>query len=102
MNAVSKLTGNLPRRASLAAAFAVAVVLLAAPLGAAVAVNPWQGTPSATDVAPSDAPGLNVLERAEVAATAPLTKGGAVEREVGEWIPTGDGKGGGTKGSPKK
>lgn len=104
MNAVSNLTGGSPRRASLAVAFAAGVVLLAAPLSAAVAVNPWSGAPSAVaEVAPADAFGLNVVEPADKAGTpaAPvaMSKTGA-ERAVGEWNPTGGGKGGG--GSPRR
>lgn len=104
MNAVSHLTGAAPRRASLAVAFAAGVVLLAAPLSAAVVVNPWSGAPSvATEVAPADASGLNVVEPADKAgapaAPVAMNKMGT-ERAVGEWNPTGGGKGGG--GSPKK
>lgn len=103
MNAVSNLTGGSPRRASLAVAFAAVVVLLAAPL-AAVAVNPWSGAPSgATEVAPADAFGLNVVEPSDKtavpAAPVVMNKMGT-ERAVGEWNPTGGGKGGG--GSPKR
>jgi hypothetical protein len=85
-----------------AVAFAAAVVLLTAALGAA-SVNPWSGTPSAaTEVAPADASGVNVLEpvssySAPAAVKAPQS--GNTERAVGEWNPTGGGGGGG--GSPK-
>jgi hypothetical protein len=86
-----------------AVAFAAAVVLLTAALGAA-AVNPWPGTPSAaTGVAPADAPGLNVLQPADKdtvpAAAVKTPQPGDTERAVGEWNPTGGGGGGG--GSPK-
>jgi hypothetical protein len=88
----------------MALAFAAGVVLLVAPLSAAVVSNPWPGTPTgATQVAPADDSGLNVLyprDKASVA-TPPVQAPEAAntERAVGEWNPTGGGGGGG--GSPK-
>ncbi|MDY3552156.1 hypothetical protein R5W24_001236 [Gemmata sp. JC717] len=98
MNAVSKLAGGPSRRASLGAV----LVLLVAPLGAAVALNPWTGASAAPAVAPADAFGLNVTEPADKAnaPVAPVAMSKAdAERAVSEWNPTGGGKGGG--GSPK-
>jgi hypothetical protein len=101
MKVLQTLRGG--RRASLAAAFAAGVVLLVAPLSAAV-VNPWAAPAVSTQVATVDNAGVNVLEPAEKgAAPAVAVKiPGAqnAERAVGEWNPTGGGGSGG--GSPKQ
>jgi hypothetical protein len=104
MSALANLTRSPLRRRSLTAAVAAGVVLLVAPLSAAVVVNPWQNTPTvATEVAPADDAGLNVLYPRDKASvpTPPVQAPEAAntERAVGEWNPTGGGGGGG--GSPK-
>ncbi|AWM39614.1 hypothetical protein C1280_23190 [Gemmata obscuriglobus] len=78
------------------------LVLLVAPLGAVVALNPWAGAAAAPAVAPADAIGLNVIEPVDKVGTpvAPVAMSkGDTERAVGEWNPTGGGRGKG--GSPK-
>ncbi len=101
----SGMSRSLVRRGSLATVFAVAVVLLVTPLSVAMIVCPWQfQLPAGVEVAESDASGVNVLEptiktSGSVVSGKTVTVDGA-ERAVGEWNPTGGGKGG--KGSPKK
>jgi hypothetical protein len=100
---VSAKTGSA-KRSSVALAIVAGIVLLAAPLSAAVIVKPWQLAPTvATQVAPADDAGLNVLNQRDKASTptAPVQakEVASTERVVGEWNPTGGGGGGG--GSPK-
>ncbi|MBY0457859.1 MAG: hypothetical protein K2V38_11010 [Gemmataceae bacterium] len=76
-------------------AVAAVIVLVVAPLGAALVVNPWSAAPAAPAVAPADAPGGNVLEQNDKStATVPAVKAGEVNKVAGEWNPTGGGLGG--------
>jgi hypothetical protein len=91
-------SGTLVRRGTLMAAFAVAVVLLAAPVSAALVVSPWQAVlPTGPEVAPADAAGtggLDVLEPGRPSEGPVVTKAGKdadPERAVREWHPTGGG-----------
>jgi hypothetical protein len=94
----------LIRRGSLAAACGAAIILVVVLAGTATIVNPLPSNlPAGTAVSPADTSGVNFLEPANTAVSpvpaGKSTQNGSVERAVGEWTPTGGGKGGG--GSPK-
>jgi hypothetical protein len=101
------LTGKslfLNRRGSLAAFCGAALVLSVVLAGAVAAVGQLPSLiPAGTNVSAADDAGVNLLEPADSAssadAQAKVSTDRGVEKVVGEWIPTGGGKGGG--GSPK-
>ena len=97
---------SLIRKGSLAAACGAALVLMVVLASAATIVKPLPSTvPTGTDVAPADTSGVNILVPSGKSVTRESTgkpaSGGAVERAISEWTPTGGGSGGGG-GSPKQ